>query len=64
MEEVTRTHQAELYEMKTELRPERTMTAKTFCSEPGGKLTAMLAEDQFSRKTEQTRRTGMERRLL
>jgi hypothetical protein len=50
--------------MKTELRPERTMTAITFCSWPGGKLAAMLAEDQFSRKREQTRRTGMERRLL
>lgn len=64
MEDVTRTHHAELYEMKTVLRPERSMTARTWRSWPGGKLAAMLAEDQFSRKRELTRRTGMVRRLL
>jgi hypothetical protein len=40
------------------------MTAKTLRSVPGGKLTAMLAEDQFSMKREQTRRKVTKARII
>lgn len=64
MDEVTRTHQADVYEMKTEERPEKTMAMMIELRSAAGKLRARFALDQFSRKSEQTRRTGMERRLL
>ena len=61
---VTRTHQAEAYEMKMEERPVKTMAVIMYVREPSGKLRAMLAEDQSSRKREQMPRMGRERRLL
>lgn len=50
--------------MKTDERPEATMAMMMLLRCSVGKLRARLAEDQFSRRMEQTRRMGMERRLL
>jgi len=64
VELVTRTHQALVYEMKMELRPERIMLMISQLRVLSGKLVWRLVEDQSSRKREQRRRIGMERRLL
>jgi len=45
-------------------RPEMTIAMMIAFLASGGKLTARLAEDQFSRKIEHAKRTGIERRLL
>lgn len=50
--------------MKTEERPEKIMARMMELRCSAGKLRAKLELDQFSRKREQTRRMGMERRLL
>ena len=50
--------------MKTEESPEMTMaTIKRFLS-AGGKFLLMFSADQSSKKTEQKRRMGIDRRLL
>jgi hypothetical protein len=61
---VTRTAQAEVYEMKTVERPEMIMTVMTVLRCSGGKFFWMLAEDQSSTTMEATSRMGMVRRLL
>ena len=64
VDEVTRTAQAEVYEMKTVERPEMIMTIITVLRWVGGKFFSMLAEDQSSIRTDATSRIGMVRRLL
>ena len=64
VDEVTRTHQAEVYEMKTEERPENTMAAMMLLRDSTGKFFATFSDDQFSMKTEAMRRMGIERTLL
>jgi hypothetical protein len=61
---VTRTHQAEVYEMKTVQRPDRTMAVMTELRLSGGKHLEMLAEDQSSTISEAASRIGMVSRLL
>lgn len=64
MEDVTRTHHAEVYEMNTEERPEMTMAVIKGLRFSGGKFLAMLADDQSSINSEATRRIGMVSKLL
>ena len=64
VEEVTRTHQAEVYEMKTDDKPEKTMEAMMLLRLAAGKFLFRFALDQSSTKREQMRRIGIERRLL
>ena len=64
VDEVTRTHQAEVYEMKTEERPENTMAAMMLLRCSRGKFFVTFSEDQFSMKMEAIRRMGIERTLL
>ena len=64
VEEVTRTHQADVYEMKTEERPEKIMARMIFWRRSVGKFFSIFSEDQFSTKMEATSRIGMERTLL
>ena len=64
VDEVTRTHQAEVYEIKTEDRPENTMAAMMLLRDSIGKFFITFSEDQFSMKTEARRRMGIERTLL
>ena len=64
VDEVTRTHQAEVYEIKTEERPENTMAATMLLRDSIGKFFITFSEDQFSMKTEARRRMGIERTLL
>jgi len=64
VEDVIRTHQADVYEIKTEDKPEKIMAMikPLRCSD--GKFLTMFSEDQFSKKIEQTRSMGIDRRLL
>ena len=64
VDEVTRTHQAEVYEIKTEDRPENTMAAIMLLRDSIGKFFITFSEDQFSKKTEARKRMGIERTLL
>ena len=64
VDEVTRTHQAEVYEIKTEERPENTMAAIMLLRDSIGKFFITFSEDQFSMKTEASKRIGIERTLL
>lgn len=64
VEEVTRTHQADVYEMNTEDRPEKIMAMIRLFRCAAGKFLLTFSLDQFSTKREQTRRMGMQRRLL
>ena len=64
VDDVTRTHQAEVYDMKTEERPENTMAAMMLLRWSMGKFFATFSEDQFSTKMEAMRRIGIERTLL
>ena len=64
VDDVTRTHQAEVYEMKTDDRPEKIMARTKLLRFWAGKFLLMFSEDQFSKKIEQTRRIGIDRRLL
>ena len=50
--------------MRMEDRPVKTMAEIMYVLEPSGKLRARFAGDQFSRKSDATRRIGRERRLL
>jgi len=64
VDEVTRTHHADVYEMKTDERPENTIAIMRLFLVSSGKFLAIFAEDQFSRNIEQTRRIGIDKRLL
>lgn len=64
VDEVTRTHHADVYEMNTDERPDRTMAKKMLDRFTGGKLRRMFSEDQSSRKRVQSTNKGIERRLL
>ncbi len=64
VDEATRTHQAEVYEMKTDDSPEKIMARTRLFRWAGGKFLLMFSEDQFSKKMEQIRRIGIDRRLL
>lgn len=64
VDEVTRTAQAEVYEMKTVERPETIITVRTVLRCSGGKFFWIFSADQSSMRIEATRRIGMVRRLL
>lgn len=64
VEDVTRTAQAEVYEIKTVDRPEMIMTLRTVLRCSGGKFFWMLTEDQSSMRMDATSKMGMVRRLL
>ena len=64
VEEVTRTHHADVYEMKTDDRPEKTIAMTMLLRCAAGKFRSIFSEDQFSKKRDATRRMGIERRLL
>lgn len=64
VDEVTRTHQAEVYDINTEERPEMTIAVMSGLRVSAGKFLAMLVEDQSSTNIEATSRMGMVRRLL
>jgi hypothetical protein len=64
VEEVTRMHQAEQYEMRIAPRPEYIMPTKRALRVSGGKFRARFALDQSSATNEQTMSTGIVRKLL
>lgn len=64
MDEVTRTHHADVYEMETPETPDSSMAKRMRLRCSVGKLRARLAGDQSSRNKEARRRIGMVRRLL
>ena len=64
VDEVTRTHQAEVYEMKTEDKPEKIMAIIRLFRCSAGKFLATFLDDQFSTNREAMTRIGIERRLL
>lgn len=64
VDEVTRTHHAEVYEMKTEERPDKIMAMINLLRVSGGKFRLMFSDDQSSVTTEPMTRIGMDRRLL
>jgi hypothetical protein len=64
VEEVTRTHHAEVYEIKTDDRPEKIMAAMIVLRVSMGKFLRTLADDQSSTAMEATNRMGMVSRLL
>lgn len=64
VEPVTRTHQADVYEMKTEDNPEMIIALITHVRLSAGKFKATLAADQSSNSSENTRRMGILKRLL
>ena len=61
---MTRTHQADVYEMKTDDRPEKIMARIRLLRCAAGKFLLIFSEDQFSKKIEQIRRMGIDKRLL
>ena len=64
VEEVVRTHHADVYEMKTEEAPDRIMAKKIPSRLASGKFRARLADDQSSTSRVRTIKTGIDRRLL
>lgn len=64
VDEVTRTHQADVYEMHTVDRPEMARAASMAWRVAVGKLRSMLADDQSSRSREHAIKIGMLSRLL
>jgi len=64
VEDVTRMHQAEQYEMKIVARPEYTMPVIRLFLDSIGKFLSRFSWVQFSKRREQTKRTGMVKRLL
>lgn len=64
VEDVARTHQAEVYEIKTEERPEKTMAKMRLFLFSMGKFFATFSDDQSSTRREATSRIGIVRRLL
>lgn len=61
---VTRTHQADAYEMKMELRPEMTMAIIRELRCASGKFLLIFSADQSSRTNEQTAMMGIDIKLL
>jgi len=61
---VTRTHQAEVYEMKTVQRPDTIMAVMTELRLSGGKHLETLADDQSSTNSEAAMRMGTVSKLL
>ncbi len=64
VDEVTRTHHAEVYEMKTEDRPEKIMAKMRLFRLSRGKFLLTFSDDQFSRKREQISKMGIDKTLL
>ena len=64
MEEVTRIHQADVYEMQTVERPEKSIAMMILFRYSRGKFLAMFVEDQSSKNREAINKMGMVRRLL
>jgi hypothetical protein len=64
VDDVTRTHHADVYEMKTEERPVKIMAPMMLVRDSTGKFFAMFAEDQSYTISEAKTRMGMVRRLL
>lgn len=64
VDDVTRTHQAEVYEMNTDESPEKTMAKIKLLRLSIGKFLLTFSDDQFSRKIEQARRIGIDKTLL
>jgi hypothetical protein len=64
VDDVTRTHHAEVYEMKTDERPEMNMAKKMPFRVAGGKLRLRFSDDQSSTRIEKITKMGMESRLL
>ena len=64
VEVVTRTHQAEVYEIKADDKPERTMAKKMLLRWSGGKLRVIFSDDQSSTRKVKIIKTGIDRRLL
>ena len=61
---MTLTHQAEVYEMNTAQRPDKTIAKRIENLDSGGKLAVMLAEDQSSVRMEDTPRIGIAKSSL
>lgn len=64
VELVTRTHHAEVYEMKTADRPDTSIAVMTLDLVSTGKFFSTFVDDQSSRRREHARRTGIVSRLL
>lgn len=64
VEDVTRMHQAEQYEMKIVASPEYTIPIMRLFRDSRGKFFKRFSRVQFSKTKEQTNRTGMVSRLL
>ena len=64
VEDVTRMHQAEQYDMKIVPRPEYTIPIMRLFLVSRGKFFRRLSWVQFSKRKEQMKRTGMVSRLL
>lgn len=64
VEEVARTHHADVYEMKMEDRPVKTMAEMIPFLDSGGKFLDKFNPDQSSATKEAIRRTGIVSRLL
>jgi hypothetical protein len=64
VEEVTRTHHAEVYEIKTDDSPEKIMAAMIVLRVSTGKFLTIFADDQSSTAMEATNRMGIVSRLL
>ena len=64
VEDVARTHHAEVYEMKIDASPVKIIAMTMAFRESSGKFLAMLAADQSSTNNDAARRIGIVRRLL
>jgi hypothetical protein len=64
VDDVTRTHQAEVYEIQTVESPEKIIIMMRRLRYSTGKFLAMFTDDQSSRNREETSRIGIVRRLL
>ena len=62
--DVTRTHQADVYEIAAAPRPVMAIAMKMFVRVSGGKLISILVADQSSKKNVATARSGRVSRLL
>ena len=64
VEEVARTHHADVYEMKIDAIPVKIMAMTMAFRDSGGKFFAIFTDDQSSATREAARRIGMVSRLL
>ena len=64
VDEVVRTHQADVYEMPTVVRPETIMLSTTAFRALAGKLISTFDGDQSSRTAVHTKSTGIDNKLL